>query len=366
MRLPILLLAMALATTGWAADVELTLVNGEILHGVILREDDTTVVVRRAILQRGVRQEVEVEIPRERIGQRTTAASLATQYAAKAAAAPQSWFGQSVLAAWCVERCLVPEAKRHALAALALDPTAKPPRQVMDDLGYAHIAGQWVVESEYLAANNLVRWDGRYIPAAEAQQRRDLAQAIAARNDALADHRLAVAAAALADPAAQAAAADELADLDRGVAKAVAEQERIRSQYQSVGERIKRLNDQRSGSNNTRRITDQIADERKRLTTLTEDLTRAAASEAKLRREAETARRKLALAKAGAAAAGGLEASLTRIEAARAEVARLATGLTNLPPQLAEPADAPAGPATAPATTDKQPAARPTSGAARL
>ncbi|GDY11450.1 hypothetical protein LBMAG53_03270 [Planctomycetota bacterium] len=382
MRLTASALAFVLAWAPLGAgEYDLTMMNGEIVHCEVLKETDTQVTIRRAVIQRGKRSVVEVQLPREQVVRRESVEPLAKQYSIRAKECPDTVLDQSILAAWCAERCLVDEATVHALKALKQDSTARQPRQVMHDLGYLEVKGQWVIEEEYLTANNLERWGEKIIPAAEAAQRRALQKAIDARDKLIAQITDIQDAQALAEPKALAAQEKKVAEAERAAATAAKDQERLANQIKAATERINRLaaskntnnNSNNGNSNNRKSLDDQISREKEQIADFQKQQTAAVTKERDSKRLVDTEKRKLEKAKKAADGAKELPGLTKQLEKARAEVHQLSQGLSDLPPSIKEPANAPKPPepaapaksATGGASAPGDPAPAPT-GAGRL
>lgn len=185
--LRILAVALASCCCLAAADVELVLRSGKIVRGQLVAEEGGRVTVRQRLMGKNGSTTMEATYSVDEVLKRTAVKPPEELYAEKAAKCDASLRGRCQLAQWCWENQLPEKAVAHCKEAFAIDPTEPWARRIMEQLGWAEINGSWVVEADYLATNKLARFDGRYMPAPEAEARAALAKARAAREQAQKD-----------------------------------------------------------------------------------------------------------------------------------------------------------------------------------
>ncbi len=335
--LRLLFLVLALLPTGLlsAGEVELVVDKGDRVRCVIISEDDTKIMVRRPVIMRGKRSLMEVTYLKERIISRSEVRPVLEEYAERVKETGDEMEAQTMLARWCVERCLVDQALVHAKRAIALDLSASWPRKVMSDLGYLEVKGVWVVEEDYLAKNNLARWGEKIIPRAEYDQRVSLRAAISERDEAEKVVNAFTEALELAKPDKMAEMSRKVSDLQREAATAKKQQENLTNQLKQVKERLDRLKKGApSGSGNAKdNHQRQLDREQEQYTDIQKKLAELTATAAKSERDANNARQRLeSLKKLAATAKTDLPDAQARLAKAQAEVDRLCVGLSDLPP----------------------------------
>jgi len=159
----------ALAATAAAAQVEITLTNGEKVVGELVREDPVKVVIQRSIPGRGGALVAEVTYQRKQIASLVEKLSPEDEYKVRAAAvAADSGEAQLALALWCRQQGLAAPARTHALNAIARDPAAPATVALLGDLGLVLVDDAWVDEAEHLARRGLVKVGGKVMTRAEA------------------------------------------------------------------------------------------------------------------------------------------------------------------------------------------------------
>jgi len=129
------------------------------------------------------------EIPLSRIVKRVTVADPKDQYRARSATA-KTPAERAALAAWARENGLNAEALDQAQAALKAEPANAAAQAVMAALGWIEKDGAWVLESEWLAKNGMVKRDGKVMTKADAEEADR--KAAAAKADAEAKDRAAL------------------------------------------------------------------------------------------------------------------------------------------------------------------------------
>lgn len=318
-----------------AGEVELVVDKGDRVRCEILSEDDSKIMVRRPVIMRGKRSVMEVTYLKERIISRSEVRPVLEEYAERVKESGDQMEAQTMLARWCLERCLVDQALVHAKRAIALDLSASWPRKVMSDLGYLEVKGTWVVEEDYLAKNNLARWGEKIIPRAEYDQRVGLRAAISERDEAEKVVTAFTEALEQSKPDKMAELGRKVSDLQREAATAKKQQENLTNQLKQVKERLDRLKKGTpSGSGNARdNHQKQVEREQEQYNDIQKKLSETTAAAGKSERAANEAKqRQDTLKKLAATAKTDLPDAQTRLTKAQAEVDRLCTGLADLPP----------------------------------
>jgi predicted nucleic acid-binding Zn-ribbon protein len=165
-----ILLAAALAWgQGLAAQqVEVHLTSGQTVSGELENEGVDTITVKVSMPTKNgkamsiskdyartdIKELVRLKDPEDAYKDRDAAAKTADDHAA--------------LAAWCRDQSMTDRAIDHAKRALALDPKQEAATKLLGDLGYVLDNGKWVKESDWLASQGKVRYEGRIMTIAEA------------------------------------------------------------------------------------------------------------------------------------------------------------------------------------------------------
>jgi hypothetical protein len=157
----IALLALSCLASLPAAEVELTLANGDSAYGELLSESETKVVIDRKVWTKTGVIAGKTEYLRPSIARMEAVVSLADFYAAKAKTTPDTYPAQFTLAQWCIDRGLQDQAFVHAKRLYDLDPKDEVSRKLLLDLGYVLDGAIWVKETEYAANHGLVAYDGK-------------------------------------------------------------------------------------------------------------------------------------------------------------------------------------------------------------
>lgn len=157
-----------------AADVELSLDDGRTLRGeLVAQQEDGAVVLRRFFWANGEIRHADQPFAAATILRRKEVPSARQQYDERVARTPDTIPEQCSLAQWAYESFLREQARTHALRVLELDGESAWARRILDNCGYLEVEGKWVDAAEYLKANNLVRIDGKLVPAGLAEARRE-------------------------------------------------------------------------------------------------------------------------------------------------------------------------------------------------
>ncbi len=161
----ILVLPLAIA----AAEVELVLTNGQTVRGEIVNEVGGELSLRRTVATKSGAIVSETSYKADDIAKRTAVKSAAEEYPARATGTPDTAPAQYSLAVWCRDNALADAAATHAKRALVLQPGHALARDLLGNLGWIEREHVWVLESEWLAAQGLVKYAGRYVTPADAE-----------------------------------------------------------------------------------------------------------------------------------------------------------------------------------------------------
>jgi DNA repair exonuclease SbcCD ATPase subunit len=101
-----------------------------------------------------ITQMVKLQDPEDAYQDRDAAAKTADQHAA--------------LATWCRDQGMTERAVEHAQRALTLDPQQDGAGKLLGELGYVQSDGKWLKESDWLASQGKVRYEGKIMTIAEA------------------------------------------------------------------------------------------------------------------------------------------------------------------------------------------------------
>jgi hypothetical protein len=186
-----LLIAAALLLSGAARmaaaqQVELHLSSGQVVKGEVIAQDDTEVRVKSAIATKTGTMSVTMGYKREQILSIVTLADPEADFAKRAAAA-KSADEHAALAAWCRDQAMPDRAAAQAQEALAQTADQPVALALLKDLGWVQVDGKWVKESEALAAQGKVRYQGQVMTIAEADALKEKAKEGAAHDNARKD-----------------------------------------------------------------------------------------------------------------------------------------------------------------------------------
>ncbi len=186
-----LLLAAALVLGGAARlaaaqQVELHLASGQVVKGEMIGQDDKEVRVKSAIATKTGTMSVTMGYKREAILSIVTLADPEVDFTKRAAAA-KSADDHAALAAWCRDQAMPDRAAAQAQEALAQTADQPVALALLKDLGWIQVEGKWVKESEWLAAQGKVRYQGQILTTAEAEALKEKAKEGAAHDNAQKD-----------------------------------------------------------------------------------------------------------------------------------------------------------------------------------
>ncbi len=168
-----IILAITLATawegSGEAADqVTLHLSSGQTVTGELVSEDADKVVLKSTLATKsGKAMSMSKDYPRNEVLEIVHLADPEETYKTRAAAAKTA-DDQAALATWCRDQGMTERAVAHARKALAIDPKHDDATKLLGGLGWVEADGAWVLESEWLAGQGKVRYQGKIMTNAEA------------------------------------------------------------------------------------------------------------------------------------------------------------------------------------------------------
>jgi hypothetical protein len=147
--------------------VEVRLLSGETVLGLLVGEDAQSVTVRRSMRSRSGTATADIPYQRSDIAE---VLDLNQAYQEQAAHAGTSLTAQLALAHWCVERELADKAATHAIAAMIIDHGNEEGRGLLGKLGYIQVGVAWVKEDDYLDRHGLARYLDRIYSIADKQR----------------------------------------------------------------------------------------------------------------------------------------------------------------------------------------------------
>ncbi len=166
-RFIIIVFALALVSGPVVADI-VYLKNGAKFEGKVVREGDYYVIIRG---------KSRIKVPADQVDRIEKAETVDDIYAKKVEELDQkdakAWY---VLAQWCRERKLRPEARECLEKVVRLDPAHKAAHR---DLGHVQHEGHWMTRQEALLSKGFVLVDGQWLSPSEqaahaaAQKKRD-------------------------------------------------------------------------------------------------------------------------------------------------------------------------------------------------
>jgi len=168
------LLAQALARLP-AAEVDLTLQNGDVVRGVVVEDDSDQVRLLRSIPTTTTPIDVVVTYPRATIVQMQAIAQPNPEYEQRASQVRNTSQAHIELAKWCRDQDLPEQARSQAMQAHGLAPHDPEVTTLLIDLGYTYADGKWQDVNAYLLQSGRVRYAGRIMTQAEADALRSRA-----------------------------------------------------------------------------------------------------------------------------------------------------------------------------------------------
>src|SRR5580658_4691978 len=155
------------ATEQGTGRVEVRLLSGETVLGLLVGEDAQSVTVRRSMRSRSGTATADIPYQRSDIDE---VVDLNQAYEEKAAHAGTSLTAQLAVAHWCVERELNDQAATHAIAAMAIERSNDDGRALLGKLGYIQVGMKWVKEDDYLDSHGLARYLDKIYSIADKQR----------------------------------------------------------------------------------------------------------------------------------------------------------------------------------------------------
>lgn len=190
-----------------AAQVQVTLTDGQVIEGELLKETDQAITVQQRMAGRNGGMKATMTYPRTRIAKVEPVVDAATRYAELAAKTADTAPAQLGLAEWCRDHDLHDQAVERARHVLALEPGNARAVDLLNALGLFELDGAWLSEADYCAKTGKVRYKDRLVTPAEAE-------AAKAKDEAEAAARASQAAANQADNRSE-RLADDLAGIDK-------------------------------------------------------------------------------------------------------------------------------------------------------
>lgn len=163
-----------------AQQVEVHLRNGTVVVGEVVSDElDKLVIKSTSVSKSGKAMSITLPYKRADIEKVVKLADPEEQYRTRSVAAMTAE-EHLALALWCREQNLNDQAVVHAKKSVELDPTQEVAVKMLSDMDLALIDGKWVKESEALAAQGKVRYQGKVMTVAEADALKATAQKEAA------------------------------------------------------------------------------------------------------------------------------------------------------------------------------------------
>lgn len=162
-----LVLTLLAAAPLCAAQVQVTLTDGHIIEGELLKEDDTSITVQQRMAGRGGGMKATMTYLRTQIDKIEPVVDAATRYADLAAETPDTATAQLGLAEWCRDHDLHDQAVERAKHVLVLDSTHAKAKDLLNGLGLYELDGAWLSEADYCEKTGTVRYKDRFLTPAE-------------------------------------------------------------------------------------------------------------------------------------------------------------------------------------------------------
>ena len=152
-----------------AQQVEIKLRSGAKIIGELISEDANKVSIKTTTLGKtGRSMSMTGEYKRSDILELTNLADPEQTYANRATLAKTA-DEHSALATWCREQAMIEHAVEQAKKALALDRGQTTSAKLMADLGWVEADGKWLKETDLLASQGKVRYQGKIMTLEEAK-----------------------------------------------------------------------------------------------------------------------------------------------------------------------------------------------------
>jgi chromosome segregation ATPase len=152
-----------------AQQVEIKLRSGAKIIGELISEDANKVSIKTTTLGKtGRSMSMTGEYKRSDILELTNLADPEQTYAKRATLAKTA-DEHSALATWCREQAMIEHAVEQAKKALALDRGQTTSAKLMADLGWVEADGKWLKETDLLASQGKVRYQGKIMTLEEAK-----------------------------------------------------------------------------------------------------------------------------------------------------------------------------------------------------
>jgi hypothetical protein len=152
-----------------AQQVEIKLRSGAKITGELISEDANKVSIKTTTLGKtGRSMSMTGEYKRSDILELTNLADPEQTYAKRATLAKTA-DEHSALATWCREQAMMEHAVEQAKKALALDREQTTSAKLMADLGWVEADGKWLKETDLLASQGKVRYQGKIMTLEEAK-----------------------------------------------------------------------------------------------------------------------------------------------------------------------------------------------------
>ncbi len=181
----LLLLAGAVGLPLWAADlVEVHLRSGQVTKGELVSQDADKIVVKsNSTGKSGKTMSITMTYRRDDIADLIELGDPDETYRKRVAAATTA-ADHASLAAWCTDNGMGARALEQAERAVDLDPHQEACVKLALDAGWVRADGKWVKEADLLAADGKVRYQGKIMTIAEADELKAAAKKQAALADA--------------------------------------------------------------------------------------------------------------------------------------------------------------------------------------
>ena len=152
-----------------AQQVEIKLRSGAKITGELISEDANKVSIKTTTLGKtGRSMSMTGEYKRSDILELTNLADPEQTYAKRATLAKTA-DEHSALATWCREQAMMEHAVEQAKKALALDREHAASAKLMTELGWVEADGKWLKETDLLASQGKVRYQGKIMTLEEAK-----------------------------------------------------------------------------------------------------------------------------------------------------------------------------------------------------
>ena len=152
-----------------AAQVQVTLTDGQVVEGELLKEDDQSITLQQRMAGKNGGMKATITYPRLRVSKIEPVPDAAARYTEMLGKTADTAPAHMGLADWCREHDLRDLAIERAKHVLALEPGNPKAIELLNALGLFLLDGAWLTEAEYCAKTGKVRYKDRLLSPAEVE-----------------------------------------------------------------------------------------------------------------------------------------------------------------------------------------------------